>query len=307
MDVLADVLSAMRTGHPVSAHTEGRAPWGLRYLRPAATAFHMVLHGTCWLVRPEAPPLALSPGDVILLRNVGPHTLADDPASTPVDFTPDAVDDSPRISRLRLPGPGAETALLCGAYLLEQQRAHPLLESLPPVVYLPTRAGRHHVLHATVNLLAEEVDVQGPGASAVVSALVDALLIHILRAWLAEQPSGWAAALTDPAIGKALAKMHTDPALPWTVEGLGSEVGLSRAVFARRFHMLVGEPPLTYLTRWRMTTAARALRESNAPLKAVSRQIGYNSEYAFAKAFKRDYGVAPGRYRRTARLAGSPN
>ncbi|MFD4181605.1 helix-turn-helix transcriptional regulator, partial [Rhodococcus sp. NPDC058514] len=141
----------------------------------------------------------------------------------------------------------------------------------------------------------------------IVPALIDSLLLYILRAWLETQPSadakGWAAALADAAVAPALAAIHGDPAAPWSVESLAARAGLSRAAFARRFTTLVGEPPMAYLTRWRMTAAARLLRESDAPLSAVAGRAGYGSEFAFAKAFKREYGLAPGSYRRQARAA----
>jgi len=128
------------------------------------------------------------------------------------------------------------------------------------------------------------------------------LLLYILRAWFDEQPmevtTGWAAALNDPATTAALRAIHRDPAHPWTVATLAAEAGLSRAPFARRFNDLVGQPPLTYLTWWRMITAGRLLRASDASLNVVAGQVGYTSEFAFANAFKRSYGVAPGRYRR---------
>ncbi len=135
---------------------------------------------------------------------------------------------------------------------------------------------------------------------------LDPLPLHILRAWFDEQSArgtatGWAAALADPAIGAALHALHRDPALPWTVETLGTRAGLSRAAFSRRFTTLVGRPPLTYLTWWRMATAARMLRESDASLGDVATRTGYASEFAFTNAFKREYGTAPGRYRRQNR------
>jgi AraC-like DNA-binding protein len=132
--------------------------------------------------------------------------------------------------------------------------------------------------------------------------LLDTLLLYMLRAWFDEQPmevaTGWAAALNDPPTTAALRAIHRDPAHPWTVAALAAEAGLSRAPFARRFNDLVGQPPLTYLTWWRMITASRLLRASEAPLSLVAAQVGYTSEFAFANAFKRPYGIAPGRYRR---------
>jgi AraC-like DNA-binding protein len=154
-----------------------------------------------------------------------------------------------------------------------------------------------------VELLGGKLDRPLPGIGAIVPALLDTLLLCILRAWFEQRPqhesaTGWAAALNDPAIVAALTGIHHDPAHPWTVEELGSRAGLSRAAFARRFTALIGQPPLTYLTWWRMTTAGQRLRESDAPLRVVARQAGYTSEIAFAAAFKREYGLTPGRYRR---------
>jgi AraC-like DNA-binding protein len=197
------------------------------------------------------------------------------------------------------------TVTLCGAYQLDPARAHPLLHDLPELIHLPAHLGRHPELRATVDLLATELERPRLGTDAIIPALLDTLLLHILRTWLDQNPTsetaatGWAAALNDPATTAALQAMHRDPARPWTVATLAAEAGLSRAPFARRFAALLGQPPLTYLTWWRMATAARLLHESDAPLSAIAGRVGYTSEFAFAAAFKRRYGTAPGRYRRT--------
>jgi AraC-like DNA-binding protein len=193
--------------------------------------------------------------------------------------------------------------MLCGAYLLDRSRSHPLLGELPDIVHLPARVGSHPALRATVNLLGGELERPHPGADAAVPALLDLLLLYILRAWFDEQAdhrtaSGWAAALHDPAVAAALRAIHGDPGRPWTIEDLGRHAGLSRAAFARRFTTLVGQPPLAYLTWWRMTIAARLLRDSDAPLSAIARKVGYTSEFALAHAFKREHGLPPGGYRR---------
>lgn len=177
------------------------------------------------------------------------------------------------------------------------------MAQLPEIVHLPARLGHRPDLRAAVDLLGSELEGPRPGAEAIVPALLDVLLLYILRAWFDEQAdhgpaTGWAMALRDPAITAALHAIHHDPAEPWTVERLGKHAGVSRAAFARRFTTLVGQPPLSYLTWWRMTMAARRLRESDAPLGTVSKEVGYTSEFAFAAAFKREYGIAPGTYRR---------
>ncbi|UCM89521.1 AraC family transcriptional regulator [Streptomyces marincola] len=307
MDVLADALAALRTGQPVAVHAEARAPWGLRFPATTGASFHVVLRGTCWLIpparaaepgeRPEAKPLALAQGDVVLLRDGPAHGLADDPGSPLTDVPPLRQSACPALGRLCVEGPGPRAVLLCGTYALSTARPHPLLRALPDVLHLP---GRHGALHSLTELLGAELEERRPGRDAVVSALVDAMLPCVLRAWATGRPgsAGWAAALSDPAVGRALEAIHSAPEHPWTVEDLGSCGGLSRSVFAQRFTALVGSAPLSYLTWWRMTIAGRLLRDSDAPLGTVAHRVGYRSEFAFAKAFKREYGTAPGRYRR---------
>ncbi|MCY0938045.1 AraC family transcriptional regulator [Streptomyces sp. H34-S4] len=312
MDILTEALSSMRTGLPTSVRTDGRAPWGLRLPPVAGAGFHVVLYGTCWLVPlegapPHLGPIALSPGDVVFLRDGRGHILADHP-STPAEVErPEQFRPGSPIAAVRLGGDGALTSLLCGNYHLDQGRPHPLVKQLPEVIHLQTRHGRYPELSAAVQLLGMELENPRIGSVGIVPTLIDSLLLYILRAWLEDQPPaagrGWAAALGDPAVAPALAAIHGDPSAQWTVESLAVRSGLSRAAFARRFAALIGEPPMAYLTRWRMTTAARLLRESDNPLTAVAAQAGYGSEFAFAKAFKREYGLAPGGYRRQTRSA----
>lgn len=303
--MLTDVLAALETGPTLCARTRAHAPWGLRFGGNQGFGFHVILQGTCWLTSGDEPPQALQAGDVVLLASGAEHTLADAPTTPAVTFRLDRERHSTRIGHEQVAGVagGVQTVLLSGAYRLEKRRPHPLLATLPDVVHLPKR--RRDGLHAAVDLLGAEVEEQEPGAEAIVSSLVDALLVYILRAWQEDHPSGWSRALADPAVGPSLHRMHQDPARPWTVEQLGAAAGLSRATFTRRFTALVGEPPLTYLTRWRLTTAARILRQQDVPLSVVARSVGYTSEFAFAKAFKREYGLAPGTYRRATGIADS--
>jgi AraC-like DNA-binding protein len=296
MDVLGDAIAAMRAGRAGSTRTDLRAPWGLRFDKVAGAGFHVVLQGSCWLLPPEGAPISLGPGDVVLLRSGRGHGLADDPATPLADFPP------AHPVELQHDGPGVQTILLCGAYHLDLARPHPLVRELPDVVHLPTRLGRHPSLRAAVDLLSCELDTASPGAGAGVPALVDLLLLYILRAWFEDRAAdghttGWAAALRDPSIRAALDAIHRDPGRPWTVAELGQGAGLSRAAFARRFTGAVGRPPLAYLTWWRMTLAARQLLDTDAPLGTVATRAGYTSQFAFARAFKRAFGMAPGRYR----------
>jgi AraC-like DNA-binding protein len=307
MDVLSDVISVARSGQPRSAKVTWHAPWAQEFASvPGSAGFQIILQGTSVFRVPGADPVLLTPGDVVFLPRGAGHTLADGPTTLPTG--PACDPDDPQRSGLDVVGEPTDggapaTVTLCGAYQLDPGRAHPLLRDLPEVIHLPAHLGRHPELRAVVDLLAAELDGQRLGRSAIVPALLDTLLVYILRGWFDGRPvAGWSAALGDPATVAALHAMHGDPARAWTVATLAAEAGLSRASFARRFAGLVGRPPLNYLTWWRMTTAARLLRESDAPLATVAREVGYSSEFAFASAFKRRYAVAPGRYRREGRV-----
>ena len=314
VDVLTEALASMRTERPVSVRVEGRAPWGLRVPAAAGAGFHVVLHGRCRLVIPGSgagpvEPVRLAEGDVVFLHSGPEHVIADESGAPARISPPRLLLPGEPFGVYQLGGEGELTSLLSGSYPLERVRPHPLVQQLPELIHLSTGDGRNPQLTSAVELLRTELDGPRIGSGGIVPALIDSLLLYILRAWMDEFPRrapGWAGALRDPAIAPALAAIHADPANGWTVESLASRAGLSRAAFARKFHIMVGEPPLTYLTRWRMTTAARLLRESDAPLAAIAARTGYRSEFAFAKAFKREYGQAPGGYRRErAALAGA--
>lgn len=249
-------------------------------------------------------PLAV--GDVLFSHGGHGYALADSPASPPIgpacgpediktldQYINHVVDYGSEAA-------GPVTVTLCGAYELDSSRTHPLLNALPPLAHLPVHLGRHAELRTAVDLLGSELESPRLGVDAIVPALLDVVLLYVLRAWFDEQPTqatGWIAALHDPATVAALHAMHRDPARPWTVAALAARSGLSRAAFARRFTALIGQPPMSYLTWWRMSTAAGLLQESDAPLHAIAAKVGYTSEFAFANAFKREFGTAPGRYR----------
>jgi AraC-like DNA-binding protein len=313
VDVLSDVITELRTGRPHSARTTRRAPWAIRHQRFSGAGFHLVLQGSCWLDTPHGPPITLGPGDLVFLPTGSRHALSDSPTSqlthmpavSLTDVRPD-IDDPPRREPAGISNSTGPTVMLCGAYLMDQAASHPMLAELPETILFPSRLGQHRSLRAAIELLAGELDQPHPGGDIIVPALLDTLLLYALRAWFTEQTerhpvTGWAAALADPAIGAALRTMHDDPARPWTVAELASRAGLARATFARRFTTTLGQPPLTYLTWWRMTIATRLLNDSDLPLAAIARQTGYTSEFAFANAFKRAHGTAPGRYRRESR------
>ncbi|MFI9550051.1 AraC family transcriptional regulator [Nonomuraea endophytica] len=303
MDVLSDVIASMRIGVPRSARVAWPAPWGQRFpSAPGSAGFQVIMQGSCWAIPPEGEPIPVGTGDVLFFPHGHGYTLADSPATPITESDCDPYADAELFASATMEGSGPTTVTLCGGYRLDPTRAHPLLRDLPEMIHLPARLGHNTDLRAAVELLGKEMDSPRPGADLVVSALLDTLLLYILRAWFdfstEHCAAGWAGALADPAISAALDGIHRHPADPWTVESLGRRAGLSRAAFSRRFTQLVGQPPLTYLIWWRLGTAARMLRDKDAALNEIATAVGYSSEYAFSNAFKRQYGMAPGKYRR---------
>jgi len=308
VDLLSDAIVAMRTGRPHSTRAQRHGRWSVHHPSFAGAGFHVVLQGACKLIPEHGAPIELGMGDAVFLPHGSAHEMADgfsvpsaDPPIAPlVSLTEAGADD-----RVQPDGGQSTVVMLCGAYLHDRARLHPLMGELPQVIHLPARVGRHPSLRGAIDLLGTELERRRPGTDAVLPSLLDALLVYMVRGWLDERPqghevTGWTAALRDPGVVAALDGIHGDPARPWTVEELGTRAGLSRAAFSRRFTALVGRPPLGYLTWWRMTLAAGLLRDSDVPLRAVAARVGYSSEFAFANAFKRGFGVAPGRYRKQA-------
>jgi len=305
--VLTDVLTVTRLRGTTLDQLVAAAPWGVRLPDAPLAAFHAVAQGTCWLTLPGQPPVQLVPGDVALLPTGASHLLTSSPDTPPRPYA-ELVAEQPTErtrtgGRLDLPGPGPLTHLFCGGYTYQHDGAHPALSLLPPVVHLPAHTATESGLPTILAMLATELAGQQPGAPAVIDHLVDVLFVHILRAWAARSDgrAHWLPALRDPAVAAAMSNMHDEPARAWTVTDLARTASLSRAAFARRFTDLVGEPPLTYLTRWRMDLAARHLRTLDQPIASVARAVGYTSEYAFSRAFHRSRGMPPARYRSITR------
>lgn len=297
----------MRTGRPQVARALLLAPWGLRFPAVGAIGVQVILKGSAWLMGPSGgDPIALSAGDIALIRRRAPHALADDPA-TPLwdaDYASHVPADHWPADGSALDPATRGTVLMGGTYDLAGARPHPLFADLPDVVHLRARVGIASELRTVVDLLGAELDRDLPGTSAATPALLDLLLLYALRAWFEapQAPSGWARASRDPELSVALRLIHDHPQHPWTVAELGARCNLSRAAFARRFTELTGQPPLTYLTWWRMTLAAQMLRTGDYSLSTIAQRIGYANEYAFSKAFRRELGAAPSRYRAEGRL-----
>ena len=305
-DVLTDVMDLVRVRGAVMAQVRARAPWGLRLPKNGGASFHAITAGSCWIRVGSDAPRELLPGDVVLLPRGTPHIVSSDPksAARPWDRAAKAAARSSS-GDIVLDGAGPSTHFICAAYDYDHDVAHPLLGLLPPVLVLSERdAHGTEPLASTLRMLRGELTTSRAGGSAIINRLIDILFVHVVRAWIPEgagDDASWLAALGDPIVARALAAMHGAPASPWTVEDLADEVIVSRATLARRFVRLVGETPLSYLTRWRMELAARQLRETDDAVGAIARHVGYASEFAFSRAFSRARGDAPGRYRRTHR------
>lgn len=305
VDVLADLLGRSRASGALFARTDLHGVGGLRLPATAPLSLHVVDHGRLWL-DVDGRVSEAEQGDVLLVRTPtavsvlageGEHAEALDVLLA----GPGAPPPGPGVRHLVLPGDGERATLLCGAYELAGSVCERLLVALPPVVHARAQ-GR---LGRVVALLAEEVDADEPGRQTALDRLLDLLLVHVLREHFARNPAPpWYAAAADPVVGPALRALHADPARAWTVEALGRVAGLSRAAFARRFTQTVGEPPLSYLTGWRMALAQDALRRDGSTLASVAREVGYGSEFALSAAFRRHVGEAPGRWRERARAAG---
>lgn len=252
--------------------------------------------------------MLLRPGDRAVARGPEPYTVADLPDTEPrarigPGGTCTTLHGEPLSQSMDLGvrtwgnAPDGSTTVLVGTYLLDGEISGRLLDALPPLLVLPS-GGRPGPLPA---LLDDEIARDEPGQSVVLDRLLDLLLIDALRTWFsrpgAEAPA-WYRALGDPVVGQALRLLQNEPAHPWTVAALAGRTGVSRAGLARRFTELVGEPPMAYLTGWRLAVAADLLRETDATVEAVAHKVGYSQAFAFSTAFKRVRGVSPQDYRK---------
>lgn len=281
-------------------------PWAIRVRDEAPLTLVATVRGTTWLVPDAADPVRLGPGDVAVVRGPAPYTVADDPATPPrVLIEPgqrcttlwgaDLAREMDLGIRTWGHDPDARDVLLTGTYQTVGELGLGLLGALPTVVVL-TRDDWDTPL---VDLLASEIGKDRPGQEAVLDRLLDLLLITALRTYLARPGAApaWYRALDDPVVGRALRLLQTNPQYPWTVPALARRVGVSRATLARRFADLVGQPPMAFLTTWRLTLAADLLRDPDLTVDSVARRVGYGTAFAFSTAFKRVNGVSPQHYR----------
>lgn len=310
---MGEILEAVHLRTVIFGKLELGAPWRLRIPERDYLSFYVVARGSAWLdLRAEKPgskhgagEIALSTGDAVILPHGSAHELRDGDQSeiAALNFDYDACPRQPHSARAG--GDGPVTSIIIGHFTLGSAPRNALLASLPPAIHLPANAvSASPQLAGLVPLILSESASPGAGGSIVLARLADLLFVHALRHWVstAGQSACGLRAVGDPAIGAALRLMHARPAEPWTVEQLASEVAMSRSAFAARFAELVGEPPLQYLARWRMTLAAQRLREGDAVIADVAQAVGYANPVAFSKAFARLQGVGPGTFRRNDRL-----
>lgn len=317
MDVVSDVLRAVRLSGVVVFHTELTAPWGIAVPPSTAMAtllqletrrlipFHAVAAGRCVSVLDGMD--ALETGDVVMYPRGDSHVLASDEAvvPTPVGGILPPL-SAERVAILKHGGGGPMTRLVCGFVYCDDAVFDPLSAGLPKV--LCGRSRGHDgptALHGLLELALSEAANPRPGTTTLLTRLTELMFVEVLRTFIEALPSehtGWFAGLRDPFVGRALQRMHAQPDHDWTVDSLGRAVGLSRSALVDRFHALIGQPPMTYLTNWRIQLATQMLRDTHHSVATIAAQVGYASEAAFNRAFRRIVGVPPGAWRRRALL-----
>ncbi|UJR85649.1 AraC family transcriptional regulator [Sandaracinus amylolyticus] len=305
IDPLGDALGFLRMSGVFCCRSELTASWGLALPAIDETmSFHVVTAGGGWLELDGEPPLRLEAGDLALVPHDRGHRLVSEPGVRAY-----RIDELPheevreRYAYLVHGTGGAPTSLVCGSVRFEHESARVLVELLPRVIHVrASSAPEHEWMRSTIALLASEAKAMRPGGETILARLADLLVVHAIRDWMERAPrehEGWIAGLRDPQIGRALALVHRDPSRPWTLETLARAVGMSRSAFAARFTELLGEPAMTYVARWRMQIAHGMLARERAGLGEVAGKLGYSSEAAFSRAFKRYVGVSPGSLKRS--------
>ena len=312
-DVLSELLRAMRLTGGVFMDGQFTSPFGI--VSPArwnaqdqmarlrhVSVFHLIAEGACRVDTVDGASCELGKGDLVLLPFTAAHRLWNgEPES--FRFAPDFVHEGPinGVGSLSLGGGGEATRLVCGFLEFAELMVAPLFRSLPPM--LIERAGTNSVsslLTVTTAEILRQVENAAPGAPYILGRLMELLFVEVIRRHAERLPStavGLLAAMRNPIVAKAISLLHKDPARRWTIEDLAREVGSSRSVLVERFNQAVGKPPIDYLTGWRIQLACERLKASRDPLARIGEAVGYESEAAFSRAFKREMGVSPGAWR----------
>ncbi|SHN46515.1 AraC family transcriptional regulator [Cryptosporangium aurantiacum] len=314
MDTLAGLLDGPRARGAFLLRSLLTPPWSLRIEDESPLALCALVQGSACILPASGGLIRVEAGDVMIFRGPDHYTVSDHPDTVPQVHilpgqecrTPDGMPVGQLTDLISPPGAfgvrtwgndaTGGTEMVTGAYQVHSEVSSRLLATLPPVLVI-----RHDSWdNPLVGFLADEIVKDAPGQAAVLDRLLDLLLIGALRTWFARQDSaapGWYRAHSDPVVGPAVRMLQSEPARPWTVALLARETGVSRAALARRFTELVGEPPMAFLTGWRLALAADLLREPDATLAAVARKVGYGSPFALSSAFKRFHGVSPQEFR----------
>lgn len=316
MDALSDALRVVRLKGGVFLHAEFTAPWCLfSQIEPGDLAslmqstdhlvlYHYVAEGRLQAQIPGHAPHHFEAGEVVIFPHNDGHLLGSHLDLPPVPSR-DVVRASPGgLWVIRHGGGGEATRIVCGFLGCDRLDGNPLAASLPRVLRFDTRQGTAAAwMRSTLEFAAAEIAARRAGSETVLAKLSELLFVEAIRRHVEELPqekSGWLAGLKDPFVSRALALLHARVGEPWTVDDLGREVGLSRSALADRFTRLIGEPPMRYLANWRLQVAAHQLRSSDAPMARIAEQVGYESEAAFSRAFKRSFGTPPAAWRRRA-------
>lgn len=300
MDLLEDLFAAMRVQSALYARLEARAPWGIDFAHQVSARFGIVAHGQAWLAGAgQAEPLHVEAGDLFIVSGGQRFCLMDAPGRQALPC--ETVFDGRRDGVIRFGGDGEETGIVSGRFVFDAAAGAPLMDMLPPVLHVRLDAERARLLQAALEMIARENAEPALGSRLVVQKLVDVLLIEALRIHcLSGQGQGWLGALADRRLSPLLRALHEDLAAPWTLDSMAARAGMSRSAFARHFRERVGDTPLNHLTGWRMQRARALLSGSRLSLAEVAARVGYDSDAAFQRAFKRLAGLPPGEYRRAA-------
>jgi AraC-like DNA-binding protein len=301
LDLLSPVLQDLRLVRASYCRTDMTAPWGVQIPRQDGVCFHFVVDGGCWLRLQSQEPFWIGPGDVALLpRGIG-HAIADAP-TTPArpleEFDQDSI--GPTTHNMRAGGGGARSLIVCCALEFDEPAVHPLTQLMPEVLVLRRADANDPALPTLLSLMAAEVAAQRVGAATMMARLADAAVTAMVRSWAethAAELEGWLAGARDAPIGRALAAIHQQPGHFWSVVALAEIAGLSRSTFTERFTTDVGLSPARYLAHWRMHVAGAWLRHGRSTVADIAQRLGYESEAAFSRAFKRLCGVPPGTLR----------
>lgn len=301
-DTLSEVLQDLRIAGVSYSCCHLSSPWGMAVPPQPAAAFHFVAAGAAWVNTPDRGWVELRTGDIVLLPHGTGHSLADWPGRHTQPLSTFAIErTSAHSARMTAGGGGAQSLLFCGSVSIADPALHPLLELMPPSLVVRGDTTADRGLPMLLHMMGEEIAAQRLGAATVLARLADVVIARVIRAWVEHEcpnTTGWVAAMRDPHLSQALAAIHRDPGRPWSVETLAELAASSRSMFSERFTSIIGMSPGRYLVRWRMHMAQSWLRVDRLTVAEVASRLGYESEAAFSRAFKRVVGVPPSMLRR---------